>query len=84
MSTRGVNFLDKWLSSNVSGLASSDVISVAEAIQKLFVDAKTVGISSAEIEEETGSVYVAHLAGASFPWVQTPKPPSPWTHPSCT
>ncbi|TPM04531.1 DUF768 domain-containing protein [Mesorhizobium sp. B2-3-10] len=57
MSPRGVNFLDKWLSSNVSGLASSDVISVAEAIQKLFADAKAIGISSTEIEEETGSVY---------------------------
>ncbi|MBZ9739705.1 MULTISPECIES: DUF768 domain-containing protein [unclassified Mesorhizobium] len=57
MSTRGVNFLDKWLSSNVSGLASSDVISVAEAIQKLFTDAKATGITSTEIEEETGSVY---------------------------
>ncbi|MER9590917.1 hypothetical protein NKI94_19190 [Mesorhizobium australicum] len=56
MSTRGVNFLDKWLSSNVSGLASSDVISVAEDIQKLFADAKAIGISSTEIEEETGSV----------------------------
>ncbi|MBZ9693946.1 hypothetical protein [Mesorhizobium sp. CO1-1-9] len=57
MSTRGINFLDKWLDSNVSGLASSDVISVAEAIQKLFADAKAIGISSTEIEEETGSVY---------------------------
>ncbi|MBZ9776831.1 hypothetical protein [Mesorhizobium sp. CO1-1-8] len=57
MSTRGVNFLDKWLNSNVSGLASSDVISVAEAIQKLFADAKAIGISSTEIEEDTGSVY---------------------------
>ncbi|MBZ9739990.1 MULTISPECIES: hypothetical protein [unclassified Mesorhizobium] len=57
MSTRGVNFLDKWLSCNVSGLASSDVISVAEAIQKLFADAKAIGITSTEIEEETGSIY---------------------------
>ncbi|MBZ9739915.1 MULTISPECIES: DUF768 domain-containing protein [unclassified Mesorhizobium] len=59
MSTRGVNFLDKWLSSNVSGMASSDVLSVAEAIQKLFADGKAIGISSTEIEEETGSVYEA-------------------------
>ncbi|MBZ9673127.1 hypothetical protein [Mesorhizobium sp. ES1-3] len=57
MSTRGINFLDQWIASNVSGLASSDVISVAEAIQRLFAEAKAIGISSTEIEEETGSVY---------------------------
>ncbi|TPL74043.1 DUF768 domain-containing protein [Mesorhizobium sp. B2-3-15] len=57
MSTRGVNFLDRWVSSNLSGLASSDVITVAEAIEKPFADAKAIGISSTEIEEETGSVY---------------------------
>ncbi|UVK47559.1 DUF768 domain-containing protein [Mesorhizobium sp. AR07] len=57
MSTRGINFLDQWLSNNLSGIVSADVISVAEAIQKLFADAKAIGISSTEIEEETGSVY---------------------------
>ncbi|MEI9425035.1 hypothetical protein O7A70_28130 [Mesorhizobium sp. Cs1299R1N1] len=57
MSTRGLNFLHKWLGSNLSGLASPDVLSVAEAIQKLFADAKAIGISSIEMEEETGSVY---------------------------
>ncbi|WP_318012846.1 MULTISPECIES: hypothetical protein [unclassified Mesorhizobium] len=36
MSTRGVNFLDKWLSSNVSGLVSSDVISVADGNPEAF------------------------------------------------
>ncbi|TPL88783.1 DUF768 domain-containing protein [Mesorhizobium sp. B2-3-12] len=29
---------------------------VAEAIQKLLVDAKVIGLSSTEIKEETGSV----------------------------
>ncbi|UVK49338.1 DUF768 domain-containing protein (plasmid) [Mesorhizobium sp. AR07] len=57
MSTRGINFLDQWLSNNLSGIVGADVISVAEAIQKLFADAKAIGINSAEIEEETGSVY---------------------------
>ncbi|UVK49324.1 DUF768 domain-containing protein (plasmid) [Mesorhizobium sp. AR07] len=57
MSTRGTNFLDQWLSNNLSGIVGADVISVAEAIQKLFTDAKAIGISSAEIEEDTGSVY---------------------------
>ncbi|TIW75092.1 MAG: DUF768 domain-containing protein, partial [Mesorhizobium sp.] len=35
----------------------ADVISVAELTQKVFADAKSVGISSTEIEEDTGSVY---------------------------
>jgi hypothetical protein len=61
MSTRGINFLHQWLSDNLSGIASADVISVSEAIQKLFADAKALGITSTEIEEDAGSVYDAVL-----------------------
>ncbi|MBZ9725831.1 DUF768 domain-containing protein [Mesorhizobium sp. B2-7-3] len=57
MSTRGTNFLDQWIRSNVPTTVGADVISVAELTQKLFADAKTLGISSTEIEEDTGSVY---------------------------
>ncbi|TPK73835.1 DUF768 domain-containing protein [Mesorhizobium sp. B2-3-14] len=42
------------MSSNLSGLASPDVISVAAAIQNLFSAAKAIGVSSTEIEA-TGS-----------------------------
>ena len=38
-------------------ISGADVISVAEAIQKMFRDAKLLGIGTEEIEEETGSVY---------------------------
>ncbi|AZO53859.1 MULTISPECIES: DUF768 domain-containing protein [unclassified Mesorhizobium] len=61
MSTRGTNFLDRWISHNVPKTVGADVISVAELTQKLFADAKVVGISSVEIEEDTGSVYEAIL-----------------------
>jgi hypothetical protein len=57
MSTRGTNFLHKWISSNVSATVGADIISVAELTQKLFADAKALGINSTEIEEETGSIY---------------------------
>ncbi|MFK0693205.1 DUF768 domain-containing protein [Mesorhizobium sp. IMUNJ 23033] len=57
MSTRGVNFLHKWISNNVPETVGADIISVAELTQKLFADAKAIGIGSVEIEEETGSVY---------------------------
>ncbi|OWK21307.1 DUF768 domain-containing protein [Mesorhizobium amorphae] len=57
MSTRGVNFLHKWIANNVPETVGAEVISVAELTQQLFADAKAVGISSVEIEEDTGSVY---------------------------
>ncbi|WP_245262266.1 hypothetical protein [Mesorhizobium sp. WSM3626] len=49
-------FSAKWPGSNRQASPSADVISIAEAIQKPFADAKAIAISSAEIEEETGSV----------------------------
>lgn len=48
MSTRGTNFLHKWLSSNVPETVSADVLSVAEAYAKA-ADAKAIGIGSVEI-----------------------------------
>jgi len=57
MSTRGTDFLHKWISQNVPETTSFDIISVAELTQKLFADAKAIGISSVEIEEDCGSVY---------------------------
>lgn len=61
MSTRGTNFLHRWISNNIPDTAGADVISVAELTQKLFGDAKAVGVNSNEIEEDTGSVYEAIL-----------------------
>ncbi|UVK38619.1 DUF768 domain-containing protein [Mesorhizobium sp. AR10] len=61
MSTRGTNYLHQWLSNNVPDTVGADVISVAELSHKLFADAKAVGISSIEIEEDTWSVYEAIL-----------------------
>ena len=57
MSTRGVDFLHKWISNNVPETVGADIISVAELTQKLFADAKAIGIGSTEIEEESVSVY---------------------------
>jgi len=61
MSTRGVNFLHKWIADNVPGTIGSDVISVSELTHKLFADAEAVGISSEEIEADTGSAYEVML-----------------------
>jgi hypothetical protein len=61
MSTRGTDFLQKWISNNVPETVASNIISVAELTQKLFADANAIGIGSTEIEEDTGSVYEAIL-----------------------
>ncbi|MGX9147996.1 DUF768 domain-containing protein [Mesorhizobium sp. 128a] len=70
MSTRGINFLDKWISSKIPETAGADVISVGGLTAQLFADAKAAGISSVEIEKEVSSVYqsildaiVHHVAG---------------------
>lgn len=57
MSTRGTDFLYKWIGANLPKTASNDMLSVADLTQKLFADAKAIGISSAEIEEDIGSAY---------------------------
>ena len=61
MSTRGTNFLHKWISNNIPDTAGADVISVAELTQKLFADARAIGIGSVELEEDIGSAYEAIL-----------------------
>jgi len=57
MSTRGINFLHKWLSENVAQTVGADVISVNELIRKLIADARSVGIRREEIDEEVRSLY---------------------------
>jgi hypothetical protein len=59
MSTRGTDFLYKRISANVPEILRGAIISVAELTEKLFADAKAIGITSVEIEEETGSVHEA-------------------------
>jgi len=39
MSTRGANFLHKWISNNVPETAKADVISIEELIHELIADA---------------------------------------------
>lgn len=57
MSTRGINFLDQWIASNVPETTKADVISVDELTHKLIADAKCLGIKRGEIDEEVDSLY---------------------------
>ena len=57
MSTRGINFLDRWIANNIPETARADAVSVSELTHKLFADAKALGIKREEIEEEVSSLY---------------------------
>ncbi|TPM94917.1 DUF768 domain-containing protein [Mesorhizobium sp. B2-1-3A] len=57
MTTRGINFLDRWIINNVPETARADVVSIDELTHKLFADAKAIGIKRAEIDEEVDSIY---------------------------
>ncbi|WP_441328172.1 DUF768 domain-containing protein [Mesorhizobium dulcispinae] len=61
MSKRGADFLRKWLANNIPTARGSDILSVAELTQQLFADARSLKISSTQIDEELGSVYEAIL-----------------------
>ncbi|MER9376030.1 hypothetical protein [Mesorhizobium sp. M0491] len=52
MSSRGTNFLFKWIANNIH---ETDDTSVAELTEMLLADAKMLGFSRAEIEDDTGS-----------------------------
>ncbi|TRC98346.1 DUF768 domain-containing protein [Mesorhizobium sp. WSM4303] len=57
MSTRGINFLGKWIVNKFPETATADVVSVDELTRKLIADAKAVGISRTETDEEVPSLY---------------------------
>lgn len=57
MSTRGVNFLDRWIANNVPETSRPDVVSVGEVTHMLIADARAIGIKREEIDEEVDSLY---------------------------
>ncbi|CCV15464.1 DUF768 domain-containing protein [Mesorhizobium sp. STM 4661] len=61
MSTLVTDFVHEWISNNIPNTVGSGAISVAELTEKLFADAKAMGISSSEVEEDTGSIYAMIL-----------------------
>lgn len=57
MTTRGINFLDRWIADNIPATATADVVSVDELTDRLIADAKALGIRREEIDEEVSSLY---------------------------
>ena len=57
MTTRGINFLDRWIANNMPATAKADAVSISELTHKLYADAKALGIKRDEIDEEVDSLY---------------------------
>ncbi|MER9163607.1 hypothetical protein [Mesorhizobium sp. M0715] len=57
MSTRGINFLHKWIANDIPETAPPDVVSIGELTHKLLADAKAVGIKRIELDEDVDSLY---------------------------
>ncbi|MGX9147976.1 DUF768 domain-containing protein [Mesorhizobium sp. 128a] len=56
MSTRCVNFLDKWIPNNIPEMATADRVSVDELTHKVIADASRVGIKRSENDEAVSSL----------------------------
>ncbi|RWE44525.1 MAG: DUF768 domain-containing protein [Mesorhizobium sp.] len=73
MSTRGINFLHRWIQNNVPETARADAVSIHDLTHKLFADAKAVGIRRDEIDDEVESLYrtlvdwIAHFHDPGVP-----------------
>ncbi|ESZ35778.1 DUF768 domain-containing protein [Mesorhizobium sp. M0292] len=57
MSTRGINFLDRWIGNNLPETGKADTVSISEYTHKLYAGNKALGIRREEIDEEVDSLY---------------------------
>jgi len=57
MSTRGIDFLDQWMTEHLPDSASEDAVFISDLADQAMKAAAQAGIEPAEIAEETGSVF---------------------------
>lgn len=57
MSTRGVNFLDKWMAEQLPETATDDPIVISDLADQAMKAADKAGIRTSEISEEVPSVF---------------------------
>jgi hypothetical protein len=57
MSTRGINFLDKWMADHMPDVITDDPGAVTDLADQAMKAADREGIKSEEISEEVGSVF---------------------------
>ncbi|MGX9147990.1 DUF768 domain-containing protein [Mesorhizobium sp. 128a] len=57
MSTRGINFFDRWMAEHLPNVITDDPVAVSDLADEMFEAAKREGIAAAEINGEVDSVY---------------------------
>jgi len=57
MSSRGINFLDKWMADHLPNAMTDDPAAINDLVDQAMEAAHRQGIEVAEIYEEVGSVY---------------------------
>ncbi|TRC98388.1 DUF768 domain-containing protein [Mesorhizobium sp. WSM4303] len=57
MSTRSTNFVHQWIGDNLDEIGDADETAIAELVMKLLADAKAIGISEVELEEDSGNAH---------------------------
>ncbi|MER8658917.1 hypothetical protein [Mesorhizobium sp. M0847] len=57
MSTRGINFLDRWMAEHLPNAMTDDPVAVSDLADAMMKSAEREGIGADEINEEVGSVY---------------------------
>jgi hypothetical protein len=59
MSTRSINFLDKWMADHLPNAMTDDPVAISGLADEAMRAADKAGIPAAEINEEVGSVLEA-------------------------
>ncbi|MFD2053789.1 hypothetical protein ACFSQT_12045 [Mesorhizobium calcicola] len=57
MSTRGINFLDKWMAEHLPDVVTDDPAAISDLADQVMEAADREGIEVSEIYEEVGSVF---------------------------
>ncbi|MBZ9661195.1 hypothetical protein LB523_19310 [Mesorhizobium sp. ESP-6-4] len=57
MSTRGINFVDRWMAEHLPNAITDDPVAVSDLADELMKAAEQAGIPAAEITEEIDSVF---------------------------
>lgn len=57
MSTRGINFLDKWMAEHLPNAITDDPVAISDLADQTMKAADEAGIRTTEISEEVPSVF---------------------------
>ncbi|RUU05708.1 DUF768 domain-containing protein [Mesorhizobium sp. USDA-HM6] len=73
MSTRGINFLDKWMAEHLPNAMTDDPAAICDLVGQVMKAAKREGIDPDEINQEVDSIFgvifdaMQHRASAALP-----------------